>query len=393
MTAAGALVAQRALMQILNRTVGYDHPPYVIAEIGVNHDGDLDRCIALTRLAHDAGADAVKYQLFEADLLMSGASRLAAYQREAGEHDPREMLRRLQLSVEQLSRAADEARRLGVHAIVSIFSVELVARAQTAGFDAYKTASPDIVHKPLLEALRATGQPLIVSTGAATLAEVSRAIGWLTREGPTATSRNLALLQCVSSYPTPMDHAALGGIMALRDIFPGPVGYSDHTAEAFAGALAVACGACILEKHFTDDRARIGPDHQASLDPRGFASYVKHARRAWTALRGQSEARDANLAHPESNPEADALVAHASLVRKEKVVLEIEQDVRAVSRQSIVTRHALAAGHVLTRQDVTFKRPGTGLLPFELDRALGRALVQAVGADVPLTAQSLGMAG
>lgn len=372
-------------MQIRNRSIGYDHPPYVIAEIGVNHDGDLDRCFTLIRLAHEAGADAVKFQLFDADMLMSGASRLAAYQQEAGEVDPREMLRRLQLSVEQLARAAAEARRLGVHAIVSVFSVDLVARAEVAGFDAYKTASPDIVHKPLLDALRATGKPLIVSTGAATLAEVSRAITWLTREGANPSTRDLAILQCVSSYPTPIEAAALGGIMALRDIFAGPVGYSDHTAEEASGALAVACGACLLEKHFTDDRARVGPDHRASLDPHGFKNYVKHARRAWQVLREDRANRDAN-------PEAAALIAHASQVRKEKVVLEIEQDVRAVSRQSIVTRRALPAGHVLTRADVTFKRPGVGLLPLELDGALGRTLVRPVEGDTPIYAEDLAAA-
>lgn len=374
-------------MQIHSRSIGYDHPPYIIAEIGVNHDGDLDRCLALTRSAHDAGADAVKFQLFDADLLMSGASRLATYQREAGESDPREMLRRLQLSSEQLARAAAEARRLGVHAIVSVFSVELVARAEMANFDAYKTASPDIVHRPLLDALRATGKPLIVSTGAATLAEVSRAIMWLTREGANPTTRDLALLQCVSSYPTPMEHAAFGGILALRDLFAGPVGYSDHTAEDSAGALAVACGACILEKHFTDDRARIGPDHRASLDAQGFKNYIKHARRAWQVLREYRSESRGNLA---SNPEAAALIAHASQVRKEKIVLEIEQDARAVSRQSVVTRHPLAAGHVLSRADVTFKRPGLGLLPFELESAIGRTLVRAIDADTPIHAEDLG---
>lgn len=373
-------------MQIRNQSIGDDHTPYVIAEVGVNHDGDLERCMTLTRLAKEAGADAVKYQLFDADLLMSGASRLAAYQKSAGEVDPREMLRRLQLSVEQLARAAEEARRVGIHAIVSVFSVELVARAECAGFDAYKTASPDIVHRPLLDALRGTDKPLIVSTGAATLAEVARAITWLTREGAGLErgARDLALLQCVSSYPTPMDHAALGGIMALRDVFAGPVGYSDHTAEEFAGALAVACGACILEKHFTDDRARIGPDHRASLDARGFAAYVTHARRAWNAMRAMSGAHAAKLAHPQANLEAEALVAHASQVRKEKVVLEMEEDVRAVSRQSIVTRGTFAAGHVLAREDLTFKRPGTGLLPYELERVVGRRLVRAVEADRPL---------
>lgn len=375
----------QSAMRIGDRAIGNQEPPYVIAEIGVNHDGDVDRCLMLTRLAREAGADAVKFQLFEADLLMSGASRLATYQQEAGERDPREMLRRLQLSVEQLDRAATHARQLGVHAIVSVFSVELVPRAEGAGFDAYKTASPDIVHRPLLDALRGTGKPLIVSTGAATLAEVSRAITWLTREGPRPSTRNLAMLQCVSSYPTPMEHAAFGGILALRDVFAGPVGYSDHTAEVHAGAMAVACGACILEKHFTDDRRRAGPDHRASLDPQGFAAYVASARRAWMTLREAGV--DAGGAG--ATTEAESLMARASQVRKEKVVLEIERDVRAVSRQSIVTRRALREGHVLTPLDVTFKRPGTGLLPCEYERVIGRALSRALDGDVPIHAEDL----
>ncbi len=360
-------------MRIGTREIGPSHEPYVIAEIGVNHDGDADRAVELTRLAANAGADAVKFQLFEADKLMSEASVLAAYQRDAGEHDPREMLRRLQLSVEQLAPAVKLAKARGVHVIVSVFSAELVGVAQRApqAFDAYKTASPDIVHKPLLEALAATGKPLILSTGAATLDEVSRALHWLK---PIAAK--LAVLQCVSCYPTPMEHAGLGGVRALRDLFAGPVGYSDHTEGEETGALAVVCGAAILEKHFTDNSSRVGPDHRASLGPEGFARYTNQARGAWRMLMDSGKGM--------VGPTLRELLDRISHVAKEKVVLAIEEDVRKVSRQSLVARRNMRAGHVVGHEDVTFKRPGTGLLPFELNRVIGAALVRDVRADMPL---------
>ena len=227
-----------------SRTIGLGAPPYVIAEIGVNHDGSVERAVQLVDAAADAGADAVKLQMFKAEMLMSGASRLAAYQAEAGERDPLAMLKRLELPDAGFEAVAKRCRERGVHAIVTVFSVELVEQAERVrggggGWDAYKTASPDIIHKPLQEALQSTGKPLIVSTGAATIDEVSRAIGWLSaahREG------RLALLQCVSSYPTPRERAALGGIAAVQQVFDGPVGYSDHTADRFTGASAVTFG-------------------------------------------------------------------------------------------------------------------------------------------------------
>jgi len=138
-------------------------PPYIIAEIGVNHDGSADRALELVDAAAWAGADAVKLQLFRADLLMSRAARLAEYQRAAGEADPIDMLRRLELSFDEMERIGARAHENGLHAIVSVFSVELVPEAERLPWDAYKTASPDIIHKPLLDALAATRRPLIVS--------------------------------------------------------------------------------------------------------------------------------------------------------------------------------------------------------------------------------------
>jgi N,N'-diacetyllegionaminate synthase len=360
-------------MLIGTRAIGPDDPPYIIAEIGVNHDGSPGRALDLTRLAARAGADAVKFQFFEAHRLMSRAAALASYQRRAGERDPLGMLRRLELTIDALAPCVAEAHRLGVHAIVSVFSVELVAIARGLPWDAYKTASPDIINRPLLEALADTGMPLIVSTGAGTIAEVERAVGWL-----AGARGRLALMQCVSAYPTPADAAAIGGMDALNRAFPGgPVGYSDHTVEVDTGAVAVAApvfgrGACLLEKHFTDDRGGKGPDHAASLDPDAFARYAALARGAF-AGRGS----------PGHGPPLDRIGP------LEKAVLPVEEDVRRVSRQSLTTTRDLPAGHVLARPDLTIKRPGTGLPPYELASVLGRRLSRAVTADMPLNGSDL----
>jgi sialic acid synthase SpsE len=331
--------------------------PYVIAELGVNHDGREDRALELVRAAASAGADAVKLQHFKAELLMSRGSSLAAYQARAGERDPREMLRRLELAPAAMANVARLARELGLHAIVTVFSEDLVDEAEAIGFDAYKVASPDLIHRPLLRRLAQTGRPMILSTGAATLDEVSRTLGWL-----SDLRGNLALLQCVSSYPAELRDAELGGIGAIGAVFAGPVGYSDHTPGVETGMLAVRAGATILEKHLTFDRAAAGPDHAASLDGPMLAEYVRLARLAV------------------SMPALEGL-------ERIKRVLPCEADVRKVSRQSIVARRDLPAGRVLCESDLTIKRPGTGLEPFRWREVVGRRLVRAVSADMPMTAE------
>lgn len=369
-------------MKIAGRTIGLGAAPYVIAEIGVNHDGLVERAVQLVDAAADAGADAVKLQMFKAEMLMSRASRLAAYQAGAGESDPLAMLKRLELPEPGFAAVVNRARERGVHAIVTVFSVELVARAQECAWDAYKTASPDVIHRPLLEALQATGRPLIVSTGAATLDEVTRAVGWLS--GAHAAQR-LAVLQCVSSYPTPRERAALGGIAALQQVFDGPVGYSDHTADRFTGASAVAMGACILEKHLTYDTRAQGPDHAASLDPAEFAVYVAAAKNDWARA-------EAHMTYDVFAAELRAATDRHSLALDHpigKTVLPIEQDVRNVSRQSIVAARAIAVGETVTAGMLTFKRPGTGIEPFRLTEVLGKRAARAITADTPLTVEDV----
>ncbi len=335
---------------------------YVIAEIGVNHDGSPERAAELVRAAATAGADAVKFQVFRAELLMSRAARLAEYQAAAGERDPIEMLRRLELSMDQLGRLVEIAHGQGLDAIATVFSVDLVDAANDLAWDAFKTASPDIVHRPLLRAIAGTGEPMIVSTGASTLDEVRRAVGWL---DDARSDRRLALLQCVSAYPVSDDDTAIDGIAALRREFAGvPIGYSDHTQGTATGADAVEWGAAILEKHLTYDRAAGGPDHAASLDPAMFSEYVRAAR----AAHGRW---------------GDASIMGV------KRVLEVEADVRGASRQSIVVRRDLAEGHVLTPADITFKRPGTGLEPWQTDWVIGSRLAKPLAADMPLTMDAL----
>ncbi len=368
-------------LRLASRTISTATAPFVIAELGVNHDGSPEKALALARAALDAGADAIKLQLFTAEGLMSKASRLAAYQKSAGESDPAAMLRRLELTIDQMAPIVDLAHVRNAAAIVTVFSLELVPVAERLAWDAYKTASPDIIHRPLLEALAGTGRPLILSTGASTLQEVGRALTWL-----RGTKERLAVLQCVSSYPTALEDAELAGINAIQDIYPGIVGYSDHTDSVKTGALAVIAGASVLEKHMTLDRSAPGPDHAASLAPEDFAKYRKYARLAKryeddpaareyidTFLTLETEQRAYRL--------VQSLRAQHDSARKVKRVLPIEEDVRAVSRQSIVAVRDLPAGHAITRADLTFKRPGTGIPPFMLDAVLGRPVGRAVARD------------
>jgi N-acetylneuraminate synthase/N,N'-diacetyllegionaminate synthase len=348
-------------MRIGEREIGPNHPVYIIAELGVNHDGSPERAMQLVDAAHQAGADAIKLQYFETDRLMSKSAKLAAYQKAAGETDPIAMLRRLELRLEDMGPIVDRAHALGMHAIVTVFSTELVDLAERLPWDAYKTASPDIVHRPLLERLMATGKPLIVSTGASTMDEVTRAVGWL-----QAAHDRLAVLQCVSCYPTNTEDVSLDAIEELSLAFPHlPIGYSDHAINNSIGPVAVTIGACILERHLTYSNDAQGPDHAASSEPDVFGRYAliaKGMHKLPNAIKGE---------------------------REPKRVRDCERDVRTVSRQSIVALRSLPAGRTIAATDLTIKRPGTGFLPFELDQVIGRRTAKAIDADTVVRPEDL----
>ena len=324
-------------MKIGTFTISPDAHTLVIAEIGVNHDGSVQRALELVRAAAHAGADAVKLQVFRADRLMHSSARFAEYQRERVDAtDPIAMLKKYELNEDALATIADECRRHGLAVIATPFSPQDIGSvAQFA--DAIKIASPDLVNRTLLSEAIETRLPLIVSTGASTKEEIVDAAEWLLK-----LRAEFGLLHCVSSYPTPPDQAQLSWIGKLQALGV-PVGYSDHTTEIFAGALAVAAGACIIEKHLTYDTNAAGPDHSASFDAVQFRAYVDAIRLA-ERMRGNGERR----------------------------VLDCERDVRTVSRQSLVMRYDIRAGEIFRREGLTTQRPGTGISALHWESVIGR---------------------
>jgi sialic acid synthase SpsE len=330
---------------ILDRRIGAAEPAFVIAEVGVNHDGSLGRALELVEAAARCGADAVKLQLFSARALMHGSSEFAEYQQAHGgeeDADPAEMLQRYELPPVEVACIVEAIRAKGMVPLATPFSVGEVEAIESLDLPAVKIASPDVVNRPLLRRAAQSGRPLLVSTGAATMQEVERSVNWLREWGAA-----FALLHCVSSYPATDEDAHLCWINEIAVRFRCPVGYSDHTTDMMAGALAVASGACIVEKHLTYDRRAEGPDHAASADAEQFVQYVRLVRRA-EVMRG----------------------------RQGKRVLAAEQDLRRVSRQSLVLRRALGAGEQVREGDLIVQRPGTGISAAEADRVLGRRAVR-----------------
>lgn len=324
----------------------------VIAEIGVNHDGSPQRALELVDHAAAAGADAVKLQIFRADRLMHRTGRFAQYQQSrCAEPDPVAMLQRYELSFDECQRIVDHIRGRGLIPLATPFSLDDLPILAGLDLPAVKIASPDLVNWPLLRAAAALQRPLLLSTGAATLEEVDRTVTQLRQWGV-----NFALLHCISSYPVADARANLAWIGELAARYAVPTGYSDHTAQPLAGALAVAGGACIIEKHLTYDRSASGPDHAASADPAQFADYVRLIRLA-TTLRGQGG----------------------------KCVDPSEHDVRAVSRQSLVLTRDLPAGHILTDADLTTQRPATGIPAWNFPQLVGKRLGQSCPRGTMLT--------
>lgn len=344
-------------IDIAGRAVGPGRPTFVIAEVGVNHDGDVHKAVELVKIAAACGADAVKLQVFRATTLMHPSCGLAEYQKDrVGDADAADMLRRYELSRDDLRavvRAAVEADLVPLATPFSPADVDTVAALR---LPAVKIASPDLVNLPLLDEAVRLRRPLLLSTGAASMDEVRFAARWL-----DARSARYALLHCVSSYPAATADANLGWVTELGRTFDVPIGYSDHTTHALAGALAVAAGACVVEKHLTYDRSARGPDHAASADPTQFERYVRHIREA-DALRGAGGG---------------------------KCVLPCEQDVRTVCRQSLVVRRTLAAGEAIRAEDLTVQRPGTGVPAAMWDRVVGRRVARDVPAGTMLQADML----
>ena len=334
---------------VRDRVLG-EGPAFLIAEAGVNHNGDLDLARRLVDAAADAGADAVKFQTFRTDALVSEGAPKARYQVETtgGGESQRAMLTRLELSREAHAALRDRAVRRGLVFFSTPFDEASADLLAELGVELLKVPSGEVTNLPLLRHLAAKRRPILLSTGMCTLEEVATAVDTLRAAGDPP----LAILHCVSAYPAPAADTNLRAMDTLRARFDVPVGLSDHTLGIEIALAAVARGAAVLEKHLTLDRALPGPDHRASLEPADFAALVRGARAIEAAL-------------------GDGI----------KRPMPSELDTRAVARRSLVAARALPAGHRLTREDIAVKRPGSGIPPGELDNVVGRRLARAVAVD------------
>ena len=327
---------------------------YFIAEAGVNHNGDLDVAEALIDAAADAGADAVKFQTFTAERLVTASARTVDYQREsAGVETQREMLEQYELDRADHERLIAYADDREITLLSSPFDEQSASLLADLGLPAIKIGSGELTNTPLLAHVAELGRPMIVSTGMSTMAEVHTA-----REAirDVAPELPVAFMHCTSEYPAPMSAVNLRAMERMNAELPEPVGYSDHTTAVETPAMAVAAGARLLEKHFTLDRSLPGPDHEASLEPGELASAV-------------------DLAH-------EAAVARGS---PEKQPTEGELENRSAIRKSLHAASAVEAGQPLTAETLAIVRPADGLAPAEFQRVLGTRVTKSLQSGDPIT--------
>jgi N-acetylneuraminate synthase len=352
----------------------------VIAEAGVNHDGSLAVARQLVDAAADAGADVVKFQTFRADALVQREAPKAAYQRAApggSEESQHEMLRRLELPPSAHEELVERARRRGLRFLSTPFDVDSLAfLVDGLGLETLKLGSGDLTHGPLLLAAGESGREVILSTGMGTLGEIEAALQVLafgyTRKGQTPGARAFAaafaseagqtalrqrvtLLHCTSEYPAPVHEVNLRCLGTLRRAFGLRVGLSDHTQGIAVATAGAALGASVIEKHFTLDRARTGPDHAASLEPEELAQMVRAIRDVERALG-----------------------------RREKRPTESEKANLPIVRRSLVASRAVVRGEPFTRENLAVKRPAGGISPLCYWDVLGSAAARDYRPDEPI---------
>ena len=328
----------------------------IIAEAGVNHNGDLDRALIMVEAAKDAGADYIKFQTFKSDLLVTPEGKTAQYQKANCDADSQiEMLRALELSYEDFRTIALYCKDLGIGFLSTPFDMESIDFLASLGMDFFKVPSGEITNLPYLRHIAATGVAVIISTGMCDNSDIEKALKVFYDAG--YRSDRITLLHCTTEYPTPMQDVNLRAMQAMHERYGLATGYSDHTKGIEVAVAATALGATVIEKHFTLDRSLPGPDHVASLEPDELARMV-------TAIHNVTEA----LGSPE------------------KKVTDSERGNREVARKSIVAARDIKAGEVLTEENLTTKRPGKGLSPIDWwDKIIGQPAVKDFPKDSLIT--------
>jgi N,N'-diacetyllegionaminate synthase len=315
----------------------------VIAEAGVNHNGDLATAIKLIEAAADSGADLVKFQSFNAAKIATKTAKKASYQEDSSslEESQYEMLSALELTRDHHFVLMEHCKRVGIGFFSTAFDLESLEFLHSLGFELFKIPSGEITNYPYLRAVAGYSGKVLLSTGMSTEAEVKKAIEVLEEFG---TSRNnLTVLQCTSAYPAPKDQVNLLAMKTMGRNFEVSFGYSDHTIGTEVAIAAVALGATVIEKHLTLSRDLPGPDHKASLEPHEFALMVKAIRNIETALGS-----------------------------RDKFVTPAESENISIVRKSIVASQTIRKGEILTESNITTKRPGNGLSPMLWNEIIGQ---------------------
>jgi N,N'-diacetyllegionaminate synthase len=345
-------------VEIAGRKIGPNHPAFVVAEAGVNHNGNIDLARRLVDVAVRARADAVKFQTFVADKVMTRNAPKAGYQKRATDpHESQlEMVKRLELSFDEFRHIKAYCDDRDILFLSTPFDETSADFLDELGVPAFKVPSGEVVNHLFLEHVARKGKPIIMSTGMCYLSEVDEAIRVISNAGGS----QLVLLHCVSNYPADPADGNLLAMQTMTAAFGVPVGYSDHTVGMAVGLAAVALGACVIEKHFTLDRGLPGPDHRASMEPDDLCAFIESIRTVQKAL---GDGR--------------------------KIPVPAEEDTRLVARRSLVLTRDLAAGQQIDRTVLTALRPTGGIGPDLSHLVIGRQAARALKAGAILSWQDL----
>ena len=338
------------MIKIGDKKIGEGSPIFIIAEAGVNHNGDLKTALKLVDAAFEAGADAVKFQTFRAESLTTPNAAKATYQKKTtspGETQ-QEMLKKLELSFEYHQRIMNYCQQLGIIFLSTPFDFDSVELLEELKVPAYKLSSGDLSNLPFLQFIAEKQKPVIISTGMANLGEIEEAVTAVGQKG----NKQMILLHCVSSYPAAYEETNLKSMLTIKTSFGLPVGYSDHTLGIEIAVAAAALGACVIEKHFTLDKKAPGPDHRASLDPMELKALVRSIRHLETAL-------------------GDGI----------KRCMPSETESRLLARKSVVAAVDIPKGTVIAQEHLALKRPGSGLPPKFTSELMGKKVRRALMKD------------
>ena len=341
-------------ISIAERKIGPDHPVFIIAEAGVNHNGDIKLAYELVDAAAEAGVDAVKFQTFKAEKLVTKSAQMADYQvTNTGKQESQlDMLRKLELDYDAHAELKTYAESKGLVFLSTPFDLEGIDFLVELGLVLMKAGSGDLTNLPYLEKMASKGIPMVISTGMAVMEECKDALSVIHEAG----NENVVVLHCTTNYPCPLEEVNLKAMKTMAQTLGCMIGYSDHTDGILVPQLAVAAGACVLEKHFTLDRKMEGPDHSASLEPQELKEMVKAVRQV-EAIMGKG-VKEPNVS---------------------------ERKIMAAARKSVVAAVDIPAGTKISLEMLDIKRPGTGISPKKMRDLKGKVSQVAILADTLLS--------